>query len=70
MTFMTTEVLIDSRLCMVYAMPEPQCIVLTTLGAHERKDFEKLAQMIAKQTSVPFVLAAFTISDWETELAP
>ena len=67
---MTTEVLIDSRLCMVYAMPEPRCLVLTTLGAHERKDFEMLAQMITKQTSVPFVLAAFTISDWETELAP
>jgi len=55
---------------MVYAMPEPQCLVLTTLGAHERKDFETLAQMLTKQTSVPFVLAAFTIIDWEAELAP
>lgn len=55
MTFMTTELLIDNRPCMVYAMPEPQCLVLTTLGAHERKDFETLAQMITKQISVPFV---------------
>lgn len=67
---MTTELLIDNRPCMVYAMPEPRCLVLTTLGAHERKDFETLAQMLTKQTSVPFVLAAFTISDWEAELAP
>ena len=68
--FMPTELLIDNRPCMVYAMPEPRCLVLTTLGAHERKDFETLAQMIARQTSVPFILAAFTISDWEAELAP
>ena len=67
---MTTELPIDHRPCMVYAMPEPRCLVLTTLGAHERKDFETLAQMLTKQTSVPFVLAAFTISDWEAELAP
>ncbi len=67
---MTTELLIDNRPCKVYAMPEPRCLVLTTLGAHERKDFETLAQMLTKQTSVPFVLAAFTISDWEAELAP
>ena len=70
MTFMTTELLIDNRPCMVYAMPEPRCLVLTTLGAHERKDFETLAQMIAKHTSVPFVLAAFTVTDWKAELAP
>ena len=70
MTSMTTELLIDNRPCMVYAMPEPRCLVLTTLGAHERRDFETLAQMTTKHTSVPFVLAAFTISDWETELAP
>ena len=67
---MTTEFLIDNRPCMVFSMPEPRCLVLTTLGAHERKDFQTLAQMLTKQTSVPFVLAAFTISDWETELAP
>ncbi len=70
MTFMATELLIDNRPCMVYAMPEPRCLVLTTLGAHECKDFETLAQMIAKHTSVPFVFAAFTISDWEAELTP
>ena len=70
MTFMTTELLIDNRPCMVYAMPKPRCLVLTTLGAHERKDFETLAQMLTKQTSVPFVLAAFTVNDWEAELAP
>ena len=70
MTSMTTEFLIDNRPCMVFSMPEPRCLVVTTLGAHERKDFETLAQMIAKQTSVPFILAAFTISDWEAELAP
>ena len=70
MTFVTTELLIDNRLCMVYAMPEPRCLVLTTLGAHERKDFETLAQMITRQTSVPFVLAAFTVNDWEADLAP
>ena len=68
--FMTTELQIENRPCMVYAMPEPRCLVLTTLGAHERKDFETLARMLTKQTSVPFVLAAFTISDWEAELAP
>ncbi len=67
---MTTEFLIDNRPCMVFSMPEPRSLVLTTLGAHERKDFQTLAQMLTKQTSVPFVLAAFTISDWETELAP
>lgn len=67
---MTTEFLIDNRPCMVFSMPEPRCLVLTTLGAHERKDFQTLAQMLTKQTSVPFVLAAFTISDWEAELAP
>lgn len=67
---MPTELLIDNRPCMVYAMLEPRCLVLTTLGAHERKDFQTLAQMLTKQTSVPFVLAAFTISDWEAELAP
>ena len=67
---MTTEFLIDNRPCMVFSMPEPRCLVVTTLGAHERKDFQTLAQMLTKQTSVPFVLAAFTISDWEAELAP
>ena len=34
MTFMTTELLIDNRPCMVYAMPEPRCLVLTTLVWH------------------------------------
>ena len=46
MTFMTTELLIDNRPCMVYAMPEPRCLVLTTLVWHnggERFYVEKVA---------------------------
>lgn len=51
MTFMTTELLIDNRPCMVYAMPEPRCLVLTTLvwhnGGHLTDCTLRLAQAIA-----------------------
>lgn len=67
---MKQQTTIGGRECLLYTDGQPQVLLIQTLGAHERKDFETLAQMIAKQTSVPFVLAAFTIIDWEAELAP
>ena len=48
MTSMTTELLIDSYPCMVYAMPEPRCLVLTTLVWHNGGHFTDCTLRLAQ----------------------
>lgn len=61
---------IGGRECFIIADASPKYILIQTLGNHERGIFESTAQLIAEDTGVHFVMAAFQIFDWDLDLTP
>ncbi|MCR5395356.1 MAG: esterase [Bacteroidales bacterium] len=56
---------------MVYQTdPKPQVLLFQTLGKQERGSIDNEVQLISEAERIPFVMAAFAISDWEVELTP
>ena len=63
---------IGGRECLLYAEGEqqPQLLLIQTLGAQELCSIDSEVTMISEATGTSFVMAAFTIGDWEVELTP
>lgn len=61
---------ISGRECFITDSVHPKYILIQTLGNHERAIFDRTADLIAGAASVPFVLAAFQIFDWDLDLTP
>lgn len=61
---------ISGRVCYITDSVRPKYILIQTLGSHERAIFDRTADLIAGAASVPFVLAAFQIFDWDLDLTP
>lgn len=49
---------------------KPQILLIQTLGQQEHGSIDGEVQLISESVSVPFVMAAFAIADWELELTP
>ena len=61
---------INGRECFISDAVHPKYILIQTLGDHERGIFDRTADLIAETTGVPFVLAAFQVTDWNLDLTP
>lgn len=62
---------IYGRECMVFHDGEqPAVLLVQPIGAHERESIDSQMAIIAELVTVPLVMVAFTITDWERELAP
>ncbi|MBQ9201998.1 MAG: esterase [Bacteroidales bacterium] len=62
---------ISGRECLLYNEGEkPKVLLIQTLGAQERGSIDTEVDMISEATDTSFVMAAFSISDWEVELTP
>lgn len=67
---MEQEMEIGDRRCLLFGSDRPEALLVQTLGEHERPVIRHEAEMIAEAAQTPFVMAAFSISDWERELTP
>jgi len=62
---------IGGRECLLYQEGEkPQVLLIQALGIQERASIDKEVELIRERVTVPFVMAAFAIGDWEVELTP
>ena len=57
---------IYGRQCMVFREGEqPAVLLVQPIGAHERESIDSQMAIIAESVTVPLVMVAFTITDWE-----
>lgn len=61
---------IAGKTCFLYADEQPQVLLIQPMGEHERNSIDNEVELIRKSVSVPFVMAAFAIDNWEVELTP
>lgn len=63
---------IGGRQCLLYTEggQQPQVLLIQTLGVQERGSIDSEVEMIREMAGASFVMAAFTIGDWEMELTP
>lgn len=63
---------IGGRQCQLYTEggQQPQVLLIQTLGAQERGSIDNEVEIIREMAGASFVMAAFTIGDWEMELTP
>ena len=62
--------IIEKKDCLIFADEQPQVLLIQPLGKHERERIDDEVRMICEATSIPFVLCAFTVDNWEAELTP
>lgn len=62
--------IIEQKECLLFEDEHPQALLIQSLGKHERERIDNEIRMICEATSIPFVLCAFTVDDWEAELTP
>ena len=68
---MRTEQIIGNRSCYVYHNSLASDILIQAVGEHELEALDRETEKIKELThDHPFTLAAFLISDWNTELPP
>ena len=56
--------------CRLFSKDAPQCLLVQPLGVHENDTLPNEIEEIAAASSMPFVMAAFEIADWERDLMP
>lgn len=63
---------IGGRQCLLYTEggQQPQVLLIQTLGVQERGSIDSEVEIIREMAGASFVMAAFTIGDWEMELTP
>ena len=61
---------IAGKTCFLYADEKPQVLLIQPHGEHERNTIDHEVELIRQAVSVPFVMAAFAIDNWEVELTP
>lgn len=56
--------------CFVYSAPSPEYLLIQPADERELELLDSEAGHIGSQTDKPFVLAAFEVKDWNSELSP
>lgn len=60
----------DGRPCVLYGDPEADALLIQPVDEHDLRELDAEVDEIRKRTARPFTLAAFTIRNWNEELAP
>ena len=58
------------RDCAAYARPGARVLLIQPADEHDLSLLDSEAAAIAERTEIPFVLAAFCVTDWNRELSP
>lgn len=62
--------LLEDKQCVVYGGRNAEYILLQPVNEHEVSQMEKQAALICDSVDRPFVLAAFLVQNWNSELSP
>lgn len=63
-------IIIGSKSCTVHYATTPKYLLIQPTGEHEHEHLDKEIEHIKSLTDIPFVFAAFDVSDWNNELSP
>ena len=61
---------VDGRICFSYTEPEAKCLAVQPVDEHDMETLNSQVKRMALETSTPFALAAFQVTDWNRELSP
>lgn len=65
-----TELSIGNKVCTIYSDDKPRFMLIQPTDQRELESLDKEIEHIKSLTHSPFVLAAFEITDWDSELSP
>lgn len=65
-----SELTIGNKLCAIYSDDKPKFILIQPTDQRKLESLGKEIEQIKNLTVSPFVLAAFEITDWNSELSP
>lgn len=65
-----TDQSIGNKVCTIYSYDKPESILIQPTDQRELESLDKEIAHIKSLTDSPFVLAAFEITDWNSELSP
>lgn len=65
-----SELTIGNKLCTLYSDDKPETILIQPTAQHELESLDREIEHIITLTDSPFVLAAFEITNWNSELSP
>ena len=60
----------QSKQCQIYTTDPPKYLLIQPVDEHDLEVFDNEVAEIECRTTVPFILAAFRIHDWNSELSP
>ena len=61
---------LENRNCMAYYQDHPKILLIQPVDEHDLKILDRQAELIVSGVKIPFLLAAFRVSDWNRELSP
>ena len=61
---------LENRNCMAYYQDHPKILLIQPVDEHDLKVLDRPAELIVSGVKIPFLLAAFRVSDWNRELSP
>ena len=61
---------IGEKMCTIFADPEPQVLLIQPSGEHEASALDNEVSHIKMLTDTPFAFAAFSVTNWNSELSP
>ena len=67
---MPETIIIGGRICRLFGVDRPSCILVQLSARHENATLEAEAAQIASLSQIPFVLATVELEDWIIDLMP
>ena len=64
------EILVAGRTCWIYKTDSPEFLLIQPVDDHDMEVMDKEVAAIESQAKKPFVLVAFKVKDWQSELTP
>ncbi len=61
---------IEHRQCHIYTADSPKYLLIQLVDEHDLEVLDNEVAEIGRRTTAPFILAAFRIHDWNSELSP
>ena len=71
MNFMDNQLLqIQNRTCRIYGTASAEYLLLQMVDEHDLAGMEREVEVIHRQTTQPFLLAAVQVKNWNDDLSP
>lgn len=64
------NITIHSKQCTIYTAESPKYLLIQPVDEHDLEVLDNEAEELARRTAAPFILAAFRVADWNSELSP